>query len=70
MSCFGQPYLLCLKSQHLSVSIDQCAIVVKHAKAVVYHPLVEAAALTLVDIPISFIMVTVFSFILYFMVGL
>ena len=49
---------------------NQRAIVVKHAKAAMYHPFVEAAALTLVDIPITFITIMVFSVILYFMVGL
>jgi len=49
---------------------NQRAIVVKHAKAAMYHPFVEAAALTLVDIPITFITIMVFSLILYFMIGL
>ena len=49
---------------------NQRAIVVKHAKAAMYHPFVEAAALTLVDIPITFITIILFSVILYFMVGL
>jgi ATP-binding cassette subfamily G (WHITE) protein 2 (SNQ2) len=49
---------------------NQRAIVVKHAKAAMYHPFVEAAALTLVDIPITFITIMAFSAILYFMVGL
>ena len=48
----------------------QRAIVVKHAKAAMYHPFVEAAALTLVDVPITFVTITVFSLIIYFMVGL
>ena len=48
----------------------QRAIVVKHAKAAMYHPFVEAAALTLVDIPITFITIMFFCLILYFMVGL
>jgi len=43
---------------------------VKHAKAAMYHPFVEAAALTIVDIPITFITITAFSVIIYFMVGL
>ncbi|KAF8497411.1 ABC-2 type transporter-domain-containing protein [Russula emetica] len=49
---------------------NQRAIVVKHAKAAMYHPFVEAAALTLVDVPITFITIMAFSLILYFMVGL
>jgi ATP-binding cassette, subfamily G (WHITE), member 2, PDR len=49
---------------------NQRAIVVKHAKAAMYHPFIEAAALTIVDIPITFITITVFCVILYFLVGL
>jgi ATP-binding cassette subfamily G (WHITE) protein 2 (SNQ2) len=49
---------------------NQRAIVVKHAKAAMYHPFIEAAALTLVDIPITFITIMAFSLIVYFMVGL
>ncbi|KAH9995929.1 ABC-2 type transporter-domain-containing protein [Russula compacta] len=48
----------------------QRPIVVKHAKAAMYHPFIEAASLTLVDIPITFFTITVFSLIVYFMVGL
>ena len=49
---------------------SQRAIVVKHAKAAMYHPFIEAAALTIVDIPITFVTIMVFSLILYFLVGL
>lgn len=49
---------------------SQRAIVVKHAKAAMYHPFIEAVALTLVDIPITFATIMTFSLILYFMVGL
>lgn len=49
---------------------NQRPIVVKHAKAAMYHPFIEAAALTLVDIPITFVTIMSFSVILYFMVGL
>lgn len=48
----------------------QRPIVVKHAKAAMYHPFIEAAALTIVDIPITFATIMIFSVILYFMVGL
>jgi ATP-binding cassette, subfamily G (WHITE), member 2, SNQ2 len=48
----------------------QRPIVVKHAKAAMYHPFIEALALTLVDIPITFFTMLIFSLILYFMVGL
>jgi ATP-binding cassette subfamily G (WHITE) protein 2 (SNQ2) len=48
----------------------QRPIIVKHAKAAMYHPFIEAVALTIVDIPISFFTIMVFSLIIYFMVGL
>ncbi|PPQ81326.1 hypothetical protein CVT25_015082 [Psilocybe cyanescens] len=48
----------------------QRPIVLKHQKAALYHPFVEALALTLVDIPISMVTSIVFSIIIYFMVGL
>ena len=48
----------------------QRPIVVKHAKAAMYHPFIEAVALTIVDIPITFITIMIFSLIIYFMVGL
>jgi ATP-binding cassette subfamily G (WHITE) protein 2 (SNQ2) len=48
----------------------QRPIVVKHAKAAMYHPFIEAAALTIVDVPITFVTIMIFSLILYFMVGL
>jgi ATP-binding cassette subfamily G (WHITE) protein 2 (SNQ2) len=49
---------------------SQRSIVVRHAKAAMYHPFIEAAALTIVDVPITFVTIMVFSLILYFMVGL
>ena len=48
----------------------QRPIVVKHAKAAMYHPFIEAAALTIVDVPITFVTIMIFSLIIYFMVGL
>lgn len=48
----------------------QRPIVLRHEKAALYHPFVEALALTLVDIPIVAVTVIVFSIIIYFMVGL
>ena len=35
-----------------------------------YHPFIEAAAMTLVDIPITFVTLTVYCLVLYFVVGL
>ncbi|KAG8789944.1 hypothetical protein FRC12_013096 [Ceratobasidium sp. 428] len=48
----------------------QRPIVARHQKAAMYHPFVEALALTAVDIPISFITQILFSVVLYFMTGL
>ncbi|KAI0298342.1 ABC-2 type transporter-domain-containing protein [Multifurca ochricompacta] len=48
----------------------QRPIVLKHAKFAMYHPFIEAAALTIVDVPITFFTIMIFSLILYFMVGL
>jgi ATP-binding cassette subfamily G (WHITE) protein 2 (SNQ2) len=48
----------------------QRPIVVKHAKAAMYHPFIEAAANTIVDVPITFFTIMIYSLILYFMVGL
>jgi len=49
---------------------SQRPIVVKHAKAAMYHPFIEAAASTIVDVPITFFTIMIFSIIIYFMVGL
>jgi ATP-binding cassette subfamily G (WHITE) protein 2 (SNQ2) len=49
---------------------SQRPIVTRHEKAAFYHPFVEALALTLVDVPITFVTTFVFAIILYFMVGL
>jgi ATP-binding cassette subfamily G (WHITE) protein 2 (SNQ2) len=49
---------------------SQRPIVNRHQKSALYHPFVEAMALTLVDIPITLLTSTVFSIIIYFMVGL
>ena len=48
----------------------QRPIVARHQKVAMYHPFIEAAALTLVDIPITFITLVVYTLILYFLVGL
>ena len=48
----------------------QRPIVHRHAKAAMYHPFVEALALTIVDIPISLATLIIFSVILYFLVRL
>ena len=45
-------------------------IIERHHKAAMYHPFVEAMALTLVDVPITFIILLLYSIVLYFLVGL
>jgi len=49
---------------------SQRPIVLRHENAAFYHPFVEAAALTLVDVPITFVAISIFSILIYFMVGL
>ncbi|KAI0043049.1 hypothetical protein FA95DRAFT_1631947 [Auriscalpium vulgare] len=48
----------------------QRPIVIRHAKAAMYHPFIEATALTVVDIPITFITIMIFSVVLYLLVHL
>lgn len=48
----------------------QRPIILRHHKAAMYYPFIEAFAHTVVDIPITFIIQAVFDLILYFMVGL
>ncbi|KAI9570995.1 ABC-2 type transporter-domain-containing protein [Boletus coccyginus] len=45
-------------------------IVRRHHKAAMYHPFVEAIALTLVDVPITFVVLLLYCIVLYFLVGL
>ncbi|KAF8126758.1 ABC-2 type transporter-domain-containing protein [Boletus edulis] len=45
-------------------------IVQRHYKAAMYHPFVEGIALTLADVPITFITLLLYSIVLYFLVGL
>jgi ATP-binding cassette subfamily G (WHITE) protein 2 (SNQ2) len=49
---------------------SQRPIVLRHERAALYHPFIEALALTLVDVPLTFLTTIVFSIILYFMTGL
>ncbi|OAX36454.1 pleiotropic drug resistance ABC transporter [Rhizopogon vinicolor AM-OR11-026] len=48
----------------------QRPIVLRHHKAAMYYPFIEALAHTVVDIPITFTIQAVFCVILYFLVGL
>ena len=45
-------------------------LILRHRKAAMYHPFIEAAAMTLVDIPITLATLTAYSIVLYFVVGL
>ncbi|KAI0356868.1 pleiotropic drug resistance ABC transporter [Trametes cingulata] len=48
----------------------QRPIVHRQSRAAMYHPFVEGLALTLVDVPITFITMVVFAILIYFLVGL
>ncbi|KAG6908741.1 hypothetical protein DXG01_003445 [Tephrocybe rancida] len=48
----------------------QRPIVGRHAKAAMYHPFIEALAMTIVDIPITFFISAIFGILIYFIVGL
>lgn len=48
----------------------QRPIVLRQSTAALYHPFIEAVALTLVDVPITFVTLLVFSIVMYFIVGL
>ncbi|KAH7099818.1 pleiotropic drug resistance ABC transporter [Auriculariales sp. MPI-PUGE-AT-0066] len=48
----------------------QRPIVHRQMRAAMYHPFIEAAAMTLVDIPLTFITIVFFTIIVYFFVGL
>ncbi|KAJ7476163.1 pleiotropic drug resistance ABC transporter [Mycena latifolia] len=54
----------------ISALFAQRPIVLRQSKAALYHPFIEAVALTLVDIPITFATTLVFAILLYFIVGL
>lgn len=49
---------------------SQRPIVNRHHKAAMYHPFIEALALTLVDIPMTLVIQAIFAVIVYFLVGL
>ncbi|KAJ7649975.1 ABC-2 type transporter-domain-containing protein [Roridomyces roridus] len=48
----------------------QRPIVLRQSKAALYHPFIDSVSLTLVDVPITLLSVTVFAILLYFIVGL
>ncbi|KAF7439739.1 hypothetical protein PC9H_000075 [Pleurotus ostreatus] len=47
----------------------QRPIVRRHERAAMYHPMIEALAMTIVDIPVTFITISIYSIVLYFVVG-
>lgn len=49
---------------------SQRPIVLRHQKAALYHPFIEAVALTLVDIPITFVTMLAFATVIYEIVQL
>ena len=49
---------------------SQRPIVLRQSQAAMYHPFVESLALTLVDVPITFITLVFFTIPLYFLAGL
>ncbi|KAL6306522.1 pleiotropic drug resistance ABC transporter [Sparassis latifolia] len=53
----------------IPTSFAQRPIVLRQSRAALYRPFVESLALTLVDIPITFVTMVLFSFTLYFLVG-
>jgi len=68
VSCFIVEVLIgCVQIPSLYA---QRSIVHKQQRAAMYHPLIEAAAMTLVDIPITFVTIVFFTLIIYFFVGL
>lgn len=48
----------------------QRPIVLRQSRAAMYHPFVDSLALTLVDVPITALIIIVFAIVLYFLVGL
>lgn len=48
----------------------QRPIILRQSRASMYHPFVDALALTLVDIPITLVTMILFSIILYFLAGM
>jgi ATP-binding cassette subfamily G (WHITE) protein 2 (SNQ2) len=54
----------------ISTLFAQRPIVLRHYKAAMYYPFIEALAHTVVDIPIMFIIQAIFCTIIYFLTGL
>ncbi|KAJ7745683.1 pleiotropic drug resistance ABC transporter [Mycena metata] len=67
---FGLLFSALSSMAEIAALFAQRPIVLRQSKAALYHPFIEAVALTLVDMPITFTTSAVFSILLYFMVGL
>ncbi|KAJ7018816.1 pleiotropic drug resistance ABC transporter [Mycena alexandri] len=67
---FGLLFSALSSMAEIAALFAQRPIVLRQSKAALYHPFIEAVALTLVDMPITFATTGVFSILLYFMVGL
>jgi ABC-type multidrug transport system permease subunit len=48
----------------------QRPIVERHKRAAMYHPCIEGLAMTLVDVPVTFVTMVLYTVILYFLVKL
>lgn len=48
----------------------QRPIILRHKKAAMYHPMVEALAMTLVDVPFTLVTIIIYTVIIYFVVKL
>ena len=46
------------------------SVVLRQYRAAMYHPYLEAAALTIVDLPIQITTMTAFAVVIYFLAGL
>jgi ATP-binding cassette subfamily G (WHITE) protein 2 (SNQ2) len=49
---------------------SQRPIVLRHQRGALYHPFTDALALTIVDVPVMFVNVTIFGILFYFLSGL
>lgn len=54
----------------IAVLFQQRPIILRQYKAALYHPFVDAIALTLSDLPVTIISTSVFCITMYFIVGL
>ncbi|THH30475.1 hypothetical protein EUX98_g3698 [Antrodiella citrinella] len=67
---FSPLFSAVLTMAEISALYTQRPIILRQSRAAMYHPFVDALALTLVDMPITFFIITMYSIVLYFFVGL